>query len=285
MESRYPVGLTHFCVAAVTESPYTQGVFASRSTYLPGSWAGFVTFCLLAISTAAHSHGERLGSEFRFWSLTDARIIEARLVRADAEVVTMETRDGARSGIELAMLMPAERDYVKTLFGFHALNPREAAESGDGVSTKDWPASAPIMPRSDNPSPELRISALSAHARRSEEIDLGEHLVLLEFWSYRSRLYQQEIPFLRKFHHRYGPRGLRMLSINIDELEADHLWELKQEWGMDWLVAGDAGQDHRRRWRPSGVPARVLIGSDGSILLSEGSLPQFEQAIRQALGI
>jgi thiol-disulfide isomerase/thioredoxin len=161
------------------------------------------------------------------------------------------------------------------------------ALAGCGGSLPAMPAEAPEFTHSAAAdwinSPPLRLSELR-----------GE-VVLIEFWTFDCYNCRNTLPWLRRVHEEYGPRGLRVVSVHTPELPRErdpaNVRAAVRELGIAYPVMIDGDFTYWRAMNNRYWPAFYLIGRDGRIIATAiGELHQgrksgdgLEAAIRAAL--
>ncbi|HEX8317369.1 TlpA disulfide reductase family protein [Longimicrobium sp.] len=102
---------------------------------------------------------------------------------------------------------------------------------------------------------------------RTSLADLQGRPVLLNVWATWCGPCQQEIPALEALHREYGPKGLRVVGVSIDQAsEQQAVREFMQEYGVSFDVWLDPSGDVTSQFSMVGVPNTFLIGSDGTLL-------------------
>ncbi|HEY7767615.1 TlpA disulfide reductase family protein [Longimicrobium sp.] len=102
---------------------------------------------------------------------------------------------------------------------------------------------------------------------RTSLADLQGRPVLLNVWATWCGPCQKEIPALEALHREYGPRGLRVVGVSIDQAsEQQAIREFMQEHGVSFDVWLDPSGDVTSQFSMVGVPNTFLIGADGTLL-------------------
>ncbi len=103
---------------------------------------------------------------------------------------------------------------------------------------------------------EIRLSSL-----------VGRHVVLLQFWGIRCAPCLAEMQFLSTLQQRFGGRGLRILAVNTDRVDAESLKRAMERRNLSppfpVLLDPDFGiSRHYTRWL---IPVTVLIDRKGVV--------------------
>ncbi|HZG43490.1 MAG TPA: TlpA disulfide reductase family protein [Longimicrobium sp.] len=117
---------------------------------------------------------------------------------------------------------------------------------------------------------------------RTSLADLQGRPVLLNVWATWCGPCQKEIPSLEALHREYGPKGLRVVGVSIDQAsEQQAIREFMQEHGVSFDVWLDPSGDVTSQFSMIGVPNTFLIGSDGTLLWKKvGPVHATDQELR-----
>jgi peroxiredoxin len=132
---------------------------------------------------------------------------------------------------------------------------------------------APVFVRRD-----LRGQTINLRSLRGK-------VVLLNFWATWCAPCQTEMPFFNSWQREYGPRGLAVVGISMDD-DADSARKLVEKMRIAYPVAmGDAklGVSYGR---VLGLPKTFLIGRDGKVLAQfqgETDLKALEAKLKAAI--
>lgn len=155
------------------------------------------------------------------------------------------------------------------------------------------PAPAPGAPpgaTARSAPPDFELRTLDGDSVRLSE-QLGEHVVLLDFWATFCEPCLRSMPTLDALYTKYKSRGFLVLGVSIDA--ADSLPEVRahvQKLGVSFPILLDQETRVVALYNPkTSAPYSVLIGRDGRILAKkEGyasdSHEKLESEIRAALG-
>ncbi len=120
-------------------------------------------------------------------------------------------------------------------------------------------------PEVGNPAP-----AYAAAGMAGDSVSLAAlrgRVVLLNVWATWCHPCREEIPALQQLHERWGPRGLELVGVSVDN-RADRpaVAEFARDYGMTYAVWLDPDERVSSTFRTLGVPSTFLIGRDGTIL-------------------
>ena len=116
--------------------------------------------------------------------------------------------------------------------------------------------------------------------------------VLVEFWDFCRANSIRTIPYMRAWHERYGPAGLRVIGVHAAGFEPsaapDAVREAVARLQVPYPVVVDVEHEIWTDYGNLGWPARYLFGPDGKLFdyhYGEGGYDETERAIQELLGI
>lgn len=110
-------------------------------------------------------------------------------------------------------------------------------------------------------------------------------VVLLNFWATWCTPCRAEIPNFEQFQNQYGPQGLQVIGISMDDSEKP-VREFYQQFKMNYPVAVGNEKVTQSYGGILGLPVSFLIGRDGKIAakyVGAAQIPVVEQEIRALL--
>lgn len=111
-------------------------------------------------------------------------------------------------------------------------------------------------------------------------------VTLVVFWATWCQPCLLEIPHLNEFQEKYGPQGFKVVSINLDDPEANKILELDMKYAFRYPVLLDDGTAETKFGGLNALPTSFLVGRDGLVKLKfEGLYPAkvVEEQIRKLL--
>lgn len=118
----------------------------------------------------------------------------------------------------------------------------------------------------------------------------GREVVLLAFWAMRCGTCIAEVPHLETLQRAFGGRGLRLLAVNTDGVDAGVLRQTLKELGLrpSYTILLDPDFTVSDTYTNFVVPLTLVIGRDGVIRyvhtgFEEGVEREYEAAVRAAL--
>jgi peroxiredoxin len=74
------------------------------------------------------------------------------------------------------------------------------------------------------------------------------------------------MPAMERLYQLYGPKGLRIAAVSIDEGDVEDVRAFAKEYGITFDVLHDATGDIQREYQTTGVPESFLLDKDGVIV-------------------
>ena len=131
------------------------------------------------------------------------------------------------------------------------------------------------------PVPEFTVRTLQGDSAR---IAAGEPVTLLHVWATWCGPCQKEFPEIEAIQREFGPRGLRIVAISVDEGDDDPVRAFAQDKGATFEIGRDPEGSVRRLYQGIGVPESYLISADGRLLVRQfGAIPEGAAAMRAAI--
>jgi hypothetical protein len=119
---------------------------------------------------------------------------------------------------------------------------------------------------------------------------LGRHAVLLEFWDYSRINSLRTLPYVKSWHERYSPHGLRVIGVHSPGYsfgrDRAHVEQAVERLGIEHPVALDPQLEIWQLYGNKGWPARYLFDRRGWLRLihyGEGEYLETELAIQELL--
>jgi hypothetical protein len=116
--------------------------------------------------------------------------------------------------------------------------------------------------------------------------------VLLEFWDFCRPSSLRTMPYLRRWHERYGPAGLVVIGVHCPGFDAstpiDAVRDAVARLQIPYPVLMDPEFEVWREYGNAGWPGRYLWGLDGTLFdyqYGEGAYDDTERAIQELLGL
>lgn len=131
------------------------------------------------------------------------------------------------------------------------------------------------------PVPEFTVRTLAGDSAR---IAAGEPVTLLHVWATWCGPCEKEFPEIEAIQKEFGPRGLRIIAVSVDEGDDDPVRAFVKEKGATFEIGRDPDGFVRRLYQGIGVPESYLISADGRLLVRQfGAIPEGAKAMRAAI--
>lgn len=129
--------------------------------------------------------------------------------------------------------------------------------------------------------PELTVRTLQGD---SAKIAVGQPVTLLHVWATWCGPCEKEFPEIEALQKEFGPRGLRIVAVSVDEGDDGAVRNFVKEKGATFEIGRDPAGTVRQLYQGIGVPESYLIGADGKLLVRQfGAIPEGAQAMRAAI--
>ncbi|HEY5427902.1 MAG TPA: redoxin domain-containing protein [Solirubrobacteraceae bacterium] len=116
--------------------------------------------------------------------------------------------------------------------------------------------------------------------------------ILVEFWDFCRPNSIRTLPYLRAWHERYAPAGLRVIGIHASgfapSADPDAVTAAVTRLDVPYPVVVDTELEIWQRYGNLGWPARYLFNQDGRLFdfhYGEGGYAETERAIQELLGV
>jgi cytochrome c biogenesis protein CcmG/thiol:disulfide interchange protein DsbE len=129
--------------------------------------------------------------------------------------------------------------------------------------------------------PELTVRTLAGDSAR---VAPGQPVTLLHVWATWCGPCEKEFPEIEAIQREFGPRGLRIVAVSVDEGDDDPVRAFVKEKGATFEIGRDPAGFIRRLYQGIGVPESYLISADGRLLVRQfGAIPEGASAMRAAI--
>ena len=131
-----------------------------------------------------------------------------------------------------------------------------------------------------NIAPDFQLARTDGSTVKSD--DLRGQPAVLVFWTAWCPSCKEEAPHVNELAAKFGPRGVRVLGINIQDSPARLAGGVK-EFGIKYGVASDADAAVARRFKVVGTPTIVFLDEQGIVRYFGNELPEDYAAQLDAL--
>lgn len=116
------------------------------------------------------------------------------------------------------------------------------------------------------PAPDFTLKDLEGKPVRLA--DLRGKAVILNFWATWCPPCRHEIPWFIDLQKRYGPQGLRIVGVSMDQTGPEDVAEFAREMGINYTVVTGDWNVARAYGGISALPTTFYIGRDGTLVES-----------------
>jgi peroxiredoxin len=114
--------------------------------------------------------------------------------------------------------------------------------------------------------PEFRATTMDHTPQRRRMADYRGSVVLLSVWATWCKPCIVEMPSIERLYKDYGPQGLKVVAISIDDAGTDEtIRAFAREHGLTFEILHDATGAIETQYQTTGVPETFVIGRDGVI--------------------
>jgi peroxiredoxin len=159
-----------------------------------------------------------------------------------------------------------------------------AALSG-GLAAADWAFHRDLDPVAVGArAPTFRAMTLGAPPRLRTSADYRGQVVLLNVWTTWCEPCRVEMPSLETLYRTYGPRGLRIVAVSVDEPgHAADIRAFAHQFGLTFDVLYDTAGQIEQAYQTTGYPESFVIARDGVIRKRVGTAEDWASPDNQAL--
>lgn len=122
--------------------------------------------------------------------------------------------------------------------------------------------------------------------------DLGDKIIVLNFWSFFCEQCKQKMGLMNDIQHRYGKKGAKIISVSLEgEPFADRIKSYVDESGFDLTFLLDEYSDGVSEvadsYKVPGTPSLYVIGKSGTIVFARSghvTIDELSKVIERELG-
>lgn len=152
------------------------------------------------------------------------------------------------------------------------------------------PAPITVTLQDRGPAPEFSGIGAWMNGEETTIAGLRGQVVLIDFWTLGCINCRRTLPYVRQWHDRYAPHGLKVIGVHTPEFayekDQERVRQAMAELGVTWTVAIDNQKGTWYAWRNRWWPRKYLIDAGGTLRydrIGEGAYEQTEHAIRLLL--
>jgi thiol-disulfide isomerase/thioredoxin len=130
--------------------------------------------------------------------------------------------------------------------------------------------------------PTFTVPLMDSAGKSISDASLRGSVYLLDIWATWCPDCIREFPAMRELNTKYGPRGLKIVSVSVDELQgtADRFRRVREPmpWTHAWAGKQPEGEGPLAGFQFTWLPTTILVGKDGRILALAPKLESAEFA-------
>jgi peroxiredoxin len=117
--------------------------------------------------------------------------------------------------------------------------------------------------------PSFTVSTLDSIPKKKSLADYKGEVLLINIWATWCAPCRVEMPSIEQVHRDFGPKGLKVLAISVDDPGTDQVVrDFVKQYGLTFEVLHDTGGQEgkvSKDYQTTGYPETVIIGRDGII--------------------
>lgn len=132
--------------------------------------------------------------------------------------------------------------------------------------------------------PEFDAATIVQPIRRKRLADYEGQVVLLNIWATWCAPCRVEMPSIQALHETYGPHGLAVVAVSIDDADAaSKIAAFARDYRLTFEILHDASGAIKRTFQTTGVPETFVIAPDGVIRKKVVGAEDWNSAANRAL--
>jgi cytochrome c biogenesis protein CcmG, thiol:disulfide interchange protein DsbE len=114
--------------------------------------------------------------------------------------------------------------------------------------------------------PDFTAYTLDSVPRQKRLADYRGQVVMVNVWATWCLPCRVEMPSIEALHKDYGPKGLRILAVSIDDPGTDSaIRAFARQYGLTFEILHDPKAEITDKYDVSGYPETFIVGRDGVI--------------------
>lgn len=147
-------------------------------------------------------------------------------------------------------------------------------------------SAAALAQQAGRPAPDFQLPKAGGEVQKLA--DLKGRVVYLDFWASWCGPCRKTFPWMNAMQKKYGPAGLTVVAVNVDEKRKD-ADEFLAKLPAEFTVLFDANGQLAKQYDLKGMPSAYLIDRNGMITtvhagFKESHIEALEASVKTALG-
>jgi cytochrome c biogenesis protein CcmG, thiol:disulfide interchange protein DsbE len=114
--------------------------------------------------------------------------------------------------------------------------------------------------------PRFQAATLDTPPKQRSLADYKGQVVLVNIWATWCEPCRVEMPSIERLYKQYGPKGLRVVAVSIDDPGTDAaIRAFVHDMGLTFDILHDPAGKIEHAYQTTGYPETVIIGKDGVI--------------------
>jgi cytochrome c biogenesis protein CcmG/thiol:disulfide interchange protein DsbE len=130
--------------------------------------------------------------------------------------------------------------------------------------------------------PAFRAAALTSNGSRTLA-DYKGQVVLLNVWATWCAPCRVEMPSIQRLHQEFGPQGLKVVAVSIDEAGPEVVREFVRERGLSFEILLNPSRTIERVYQTTGVPESFVLNRNGVIVKKVIGAAEWDSAVNRDL--
>jgi cytochrome c biogenesis protein CcmG/thiol:disulfide interchange protein DsbE len=134
----------------------------------------------------------------------------------------------------------------------------------------------------DSRAPDFRATALTTDSTKTLA-DFKGQVVLLNVWATWCAPCRVEMPSIQRLHQEFGPQGLKVVAVSIDEAGPEVVREFVRERGLSFEILLNPSRTIERVYQTTGVPESFVLNRNGVIVKKVIGAAEWDSAVNRDL--
>lgn len=138
-----------------------------------------------------------------------------------------------------------------------------------------------------NKAPDFKATTLTAPPREKSLAEYKGNVIMINIWATWCKPCIVEMPSIEQLHQAYGPRGLKIIAVSVDDPGTDdQIRDFVKRLGLTFEILHDPGGQYgevSKLYDATRYPETVIIGRDGLIRKKFSGATDWNSPVNRAL--